>query len=197
MIQTIIIDLSEVIIAGLIGIEKELASLVNLSEEDFLEGLWTDSFWELMKGKISEDDYLSDVFEKNNWKADKRIFKETIRKNFHKEVEGMVGLIEKLSKKYKLILLSDHAKEWIDYIDKIHPFLNLFDKKYFSFQSGEIKREKRVFELLLKENNLLPVECLFIDDSYRNVKAAEGFGIYVLFFKGIEQLKVDFKLLKI
>ena len=83
MVQTIIFDLSEVLIAGLIGIEKELAPLVNLSEEDFLEGLWTDSFWELMKGKISEDEYLSDVFKRNKWEVDKNIFKKVIRKNFH------------------------------------------------------------------------------------------------------------------
>ena len=120
MITTIIFDLSEVLIAGLIGIEKELAPLVDLPEEKFLEGLWTDSFWQLMKGKISEDDYLSDVFERNNWNADKNIFKDIIRKNFHNEVEGMIKLIEELSEKYKLILLSDHAVEWIEYIELLN-----------------------------------------------------------------------------
>ena len=197
MITTIIFDLSEVLISGLIGIEKELAPLVNLPEDKFLKSLWTDSFKELMKGKISEDEYLNDVFEKNNWKADKEVFKKIIRKNFHNEVEGMIKLIEELNKKYKLVLLSDHAVEWIDYVDRIHPFLNLFDKKYFSFQTREIKREKRAFELLLKENSLSPTECLFVDDSKTNIKVAEEVGFYVLLFKGIEQLKEDFKLLNI
>ena len=109
----------------------------------------------------------------------------------------MIKLIEELNKKYKLVLLSDHAVEWIDYVDKIHPFLNLFDKKYYSFQSGEIKREKFAFELLLKENNLQASECLFIDDSKTNIKVAEEVGFYVLLFKGIEQLKENFKLLNI
>ena len=197
MITTIIFDLSEVLISGLIGIEKELAPLVNLPEDKFLKSLWTDSFKELMKGKISEDEYLNDVFEKNNWKADKEVFKKIIRKNFHNEVEGMIKLIEELNKKYKLVLLSDHAVEWIDYVDRIHPFLNLFDKKYFSFQTREIKREKRAFELLLKGNDLLASECIFIDDSFTNIKAAEEIGFYVLLFKGTEQLKEDFKLLNI
>ncbi len=197
MITTIIFDLSEVLISGLIGVEKELAPLVDLSKKTFLKKLWTDSFKELMQGRISEDEYLDDVFEKNNWKADKEIFKAIIRKNFHKEVEGMIELIEELKKNYKLILLSDHAKEWIEYIDKIHPFLSLFDKKYYSFQTGEIKREKRAFELLLKENNLSPDECLFIDDSQANVKVAEDLRIYALFFEDIEQLKRKLRLLNI
>ena len=189
MITTIIFDLSEVLISGLIGIEKELAPLVNLSEDNLLKGLWTDSFWQLMKGKISEDEYLSDVFERNKWNADKRTFKDIIRKNFHNEVEGMIKLVEKLSQNYRLILLSDHAKEWIEYIDKTHPFLILFDKKYFSFQSGEIKREKRAFELLLKENNLNPADCIFIDDSPANMTAAEEVGLNVVRFENLIQLK--------
>ena len=189
MITTIIFDLSEVLIFGLIGIEKELAPLVNLSEEIFLKQLWTDSFGELMKGKISEDEYLDDIFEKNNWKADKEIFRKIIRKNFHNEVEGMIGLIEELNRNYKLILLSDHAKEWIEYIDKIHPFLNLFDKKYFSFQTGEIKKEKRAFEFLLNGNKLLPAECVFIDDSPTNIKAAEEVGLKGVLFKSFDSLK--------
>lgn len=189
MITTIIFDLSEVLIAGLIGIEKELAPLVNLSEEDFLEGLWTDSFWELMKGKITEDEYLSDVFQRNNWKADKSVFKEIIRKNFHNEVEGMIDLIEELGKKTRLILLSDHAEEWVKYIDKIHPFLNLFYKKYFSFEFGEIKRERRAFQLLLEKNKLSAPECLFIDDSPANINAALDVGMNALQFKDVNQLK--------
>ena len=193
MITTIIFDLSEVLISGLIGIERELAPLLNLSENKFLKGLWTDSFKELMKGEIAEDEYLNDVFEKNNWKADKEVFKKIIRKNFHNEVEGMIKLIEELNKKYRLILLSDHAVEWIDYVDKIHPFLNLFDKKYFSFQTGEIKREKRAFELLLRDNNLQTSECLFIDDSLTNVRVAEELGLNVIRFESVQQLKEDIR----
>lgn len=189
MITTIIFDLSEVLIAGLIGVEKELAPLVNLSEEKFLEGLWTDSFWQLMKGEISEDEYLSDVLEKNSWCVDKNVFKKIIRENFHNEVEGMLELIGDLSKKYKLILLSDHAEEWVEYIDGIHPFLNLFYKKYFSFQLGEIKRERRAFEILLNENNLDASDCLFIDDSPANIKAAEESGVNGIRFTTLRHLE--------
>ena len=189
MITTIIFDLSEVLISGLIGIEKELAPLVNLSEDKFLRGLWTDSFKELLKGKISEDEYLNDIFERNKWETNKELFKAIVRKNFHNEVEGMIGLITELNKNCKLILLSDHAKEWIEYIDKIHPFLNLFDKKYFSFQSGEIKREKRAFELLLNENNLSAAECVFIDDSPTNIMVAKEVGLITIQFNGIVNLK--------
>jgi HAD superfamily hydrolase (TIGR01509 family) len=189
MITTIIFDLSEVLISGLIGIEKELAPLVNLSEDKFLGGLWTDSFKELLKGKISEDEYLNDIFERNKWETNKELFKAIVRKNFHNEVEGMIGLITELNKNCKLILLSDHAKEWIEYIDKIHPFLNLFDKKYFSFQSGEIKREKRAFELLLNENNLSPAECVFIDDNPTNIMVAKEVGLITIQFNGIVNLQ--------
>lgn len=191
MITTLIFDLSEVLIAGLLGIERELAPIVNLSKEEFLESLWTDSFWLLMKGKISEDEYLDDVFKRNNWKADKNVFKDIIRKNFHNEVEGMIELIKGLDKKYKLLLLSDHASEWVKYIEKIHPFLKLFHKKYFSFQLGEIKKERLAFELLLNENNLSPSECLFVDDSPANIKAAEEVGLKGILFKNVEQLKTN------
>lgn len=189
MIKTIIFDLSEVLIAGLIGVEKELAPLVNLSEEEFLEGLWTESFWDLMKGKISEDDYLSDVFKINCWKENRDTFKKVIRNNFNREEEGMVKLLGELSKNYDLYLLSDHAMEWVDYLDKIHPFLELFRKKYFSYQTGEIKREKRAFEILLEENGLAAPECLFIDDSPANINAAAEVGLNAVQYKNVDDIK--------
>ncbi len=197
MITTIIFDLSEVLIAGLIGIEKQLAQLVNLPEDEFLESLWTESFWLLMKGKISEDEYLLDVFEKNKWAADISVFKNVIRKNFHHKVEGMTELIERLNKDYQLILLSDHSAEWVKYIDSIHPFLKLFNKKYFSFQSGKIKRERQVFELLLNENKLSPAKCLFIDDSEANIMAAREAGLNVICFKNANQLKRELEAYKL
>lgn len=197
MITTIIFDLSEVLIAGLIGIEKQLAQLVNLPEDEFLESLWTESFWLLMKGKISEDEYLLDVFEKNKWAADISVFKNVIRKNFHHKVEGMTELIEWLNKDYQLILLSDHSAEWVKYIDSIHPFLKLFNKKYFSFQSGKIKRERQVFELLLNENKLSPAKCLFIDDSEANIMAAREAGLNVICFKNANQLKRELEAYKL
>lgn len=189
MIRTIIFDLSEVLIAGLIGIEKELAPLTGLPEDEFLEGMWTDSFWDLMKGKISEDEYLSDVFSINGWKENRNTFKKVIRNNFHREEDAVIELLRGLGKKYELYLLSDHAKEWVDYLNKIHPFLELFRKRYFSCYTGEIKREKRAFELLLKENKLDASECLFIDDSPANILAAEEVGLNAVQYKNIADLK--------
>ena len=83
-----------------------------------------------MKGKITEDKYLADVFKINNWKIDKNIFKDTIRKNFHNEVKGMIDLVEKLSKDYKLLLLSDHSDEWVKYINKVHPMDKVSDLSF-------------------------------------------------------------------
>ena len=105
----------------------------------------------------------------------------------------MIEVIEKLSKDYKLILLSDHAEEWVKYINEIHPFLNLFHKKYFSFQLGEIKREKKAFELLLRENNLKASDCLFIDDSPANIKAAQEVGLKGIQFISLRQLRKELK----
>ncbi|NNL15751.1 MAG: HAD-IA family hydrolase [Flavobacteriaceae bacterium] len=84
--------------------------------------------------------------------------------------------------KYKLILLSNTNElhmEWVKnqvpfYID----FKNCFDRFYLSHEINLRKPDRAIFEFVIQENNLVPSETLFIDDTKENTDAANQIGIH-------------------
>ncbi len=187
-ISTLIFDLSEVLIAGLLGIEKTLADRLELSEKDVLSAFGSFPLEQICRGRISEDVYLTRVIEKQQWSVPVDLLKRVIRQNLHLQVPGMIDLLHRLSVKYELVLLSDHAAEWVQYLQNIHPFLTLFDHQVYSFETGLLKLEAPTFERLLQTIGREPAECLFIDDNPHNVHTANTVGIAGIRFRATSQL---------
>ena len=193
MIHTIVFDLSEVLIAGLLGVEKVLSPLLHVPEETILPALGGAPMEELFRGKVSEEYYLSQVLQeqslhKHGWNTSIDTLKAVFRKNFEHRVSGMEEVLSKLGAKYELLLLSDHAREWIEHIREIHPFLEIFDHQVFSFETGQLKKEASTFHTMLQIINRKPEECLFVDDNPLNVKAAGEVRVISVEFEGTKQL---------
>jgi HAD superfamily hydrolase (TIGR01509 family) len=186
--KTILFDLSEVLIAGLIGVEKELASRLDRSEEEVLRNLGGERLYRLCCGLVTEDAYLQEIVEQQNWKLSTDEIKQVIRSNFEQPVRGMDAVLTSLGSHYELALLSDHAAEWTEYILKVHPFLQQFVKHFFSYQSGETKQDQGAFERVIEKLGREPDEVLFIDDNSDNVRAARQAGLRAILFENRDQL---------
>ena len=65
-------------------------------------------------------------------------------------------------------------------------FMPLFDGGIFSCRVHMIKPEKGIYELLCKQYDLDPAECVFIDDNAKNVEGARSVGITAIHFKDYE-----------
>lgn len=55
-----------------------------------------------------------------------------------------------------------------------------FKKAYYSCQVGMRKPDEKIFQLVMEENNLMPEETLFLDDSAVNVETADKLGMHVI-----------------
>lgn len=95
-----------------------------------------------------------------------------------------VALLELLSKKYRLFLLSNtnavHHQAFSNAMQAQHGFnifSRYFEKAYFSHDLGLRKPEPEIYKLVLKENNLNPYETVFIDDVPENLIPAQALGI--------------------
>jgi len=131
---------------------------------------------------IKEDEYW-DYFireSKTNLKRSdlKKIVREMIIPN-----GSMLVYTRKLGRHFRLFILSNHVREWIDFLERKYKFMNIFEKTYFSFNYGVSKPDLSFYQILLDENNLDPQECIFIDDSEKNVKKAQGLGMNGIVFK--------------
>ena len=77
---------------------------------------------------------------------------------------------------YKLYVLSNMSKEYIDYL-RTFPVFDNFDEQIVSCEVGIGKPDRRIYEYLLSHCELDPSETIFIDDRKDNVDAAEEVGI--------------------
>jgi len=189
----IIFDLSEVLIMGLLGIEKNLQTEINISCENILNCFNGSLLEEILSGKISEDEYLNKVVKRNNWEISTDKLKFFIRENFKNEIPGSIQIMKRLSENFKLVLLSDHAAEWVDYIKKIHSFFIFFERTYFSYEFGFTKKNSQIFNDVLSKLQTEPENCLFIDDNSSNIQNAIEVGIPSIHFKSAYQLFNDLK----
>lgn len=188
MIKNIIFDLSEVIISGYHGIENLIEENTDVSAKEFYKRKQEtmDVFFDAMRGKYSEDEYLDILLNETNWNITKKDLKKLIRKNLNVPVKGTLEIVKNLSEEYNLILLSDHIKEWMDYIFENNLELNIFKKKYFSYEYGKLKSDEGCFEYVLKDANINASETLFIDDYENNVEMAKRSKIAGILFKSAE-----------
>lgn len=199
MIKNIIFDLSEVIISGFHKTEEIIEKNTNIKAEEFLEKRKEveEIFLEAMRGNHTEDEYIEALIEHTNWNVNKEMIKKSVRQNLDVKVEGTIKIVEKLKEKYNLILLSDHIKEWIEYILSTNKDLEVFKHKYFSYEYGMLKEDEETFKYILEKEKILASETIFIDDSESNIEIASKNGIKGIVFKNARQLESELNKLRI
>ena len=109
-------------------------------------------------------------------------------------IEGSVDILESLHKKgVALYAITNWNQDKFRETKLNYPFLNLFRDIVVSGDEKLIKPDAAIFELCLKRNKLNAADCLFIDDSLKNVKGAEAVGMQAHHFTSPEKLRSDLK----
>lgn len=108
-------------------------------------------------------------------------------------IEKNIEIMKSLKGKYKLFVLSNFHYPAFDYIFKNWEFFKYFDGKVVSGHCKLLKPEKKIYELLCLTYSLKPNECVFIDDTKANIKAAEEFGINGIHLTDINILEEKLK----
>jgi len=190
-IKVVIFDLGEVLLRGLLGAEERIAPRIGWPPERVNKALHGAHLERLFRGEISEDRYIAAVLEETGWMISPQTFKALLRENFD-EIPGTRAIIKTLKEKFKIVVLSVHAREWIDYCRGIYGLDQVFsDGAFFSFEMAAMKPEREAFHAVLETLRKAPEEVLFIDDSEANVQAARQLGIHVIQFESAEKLKKD------
>jgi putative hydrolase of the HAD superfamily len=79
---------------------------------------------------------------------------------------------EQLKGKYKIGMLSNIGREWIDSFFSEHELHELFDEVVLSGEEGIVKPNPEIFELAAERLGVAPAECLMIDDIAENCDGA-------------------------
>jgi putative hydrolase of the HAD superfamily len=191
-VDTVIFDLADVCVRGLKGLEYVLSACTGIDPDKLSEALRGERLNAVFEGRISEHDYLKGVLKDINLKVPLFFIKPIIRRNF-REVRGTKYIIEGLkSNGYRIGLLSDHVKEWVEYIEAKHDFLQLFDTRCYSFDSRITKKHPESFRYALDRLEADPDKTLFVDDTPKNLEVAASAGIkHVHQFISADSLRKD------
>lgn len=113
---------------------------------------------------------------------------------------GNHELLLKLKGRYRTFLMSNindiHYNYIMNYLKRDFGFEgndHLFEKVYYSHLVGKRKPDAVFFQQILTENNLVPAETLFIDDSPQHLAAAQALGIQTYLMKAPDTLQKFFE----
>lgn len=120
---------------------------------------------------------------------------EMLGDSIHETVEILQGL--KKTGKYKLYALTNWSAETFPHALERFEFFKLFDGVLVSGEEKMRKPSPEFYQRLLNKFSIEPSRALFIDDSLRNVKAAEGVGIKSITFQSPDNLRMDLRALNI
>lgn len=81
------------------------------------------------------------------------------------------------SRGYQVLFLSNWSSHLRELAAKQLDFLPLLDGGVFSYEVKLIKPDQAIYQCIVDKYNLDPSECVFLDDSERNIIGAREFGL--------------------
>lgn len=122
-------------------------------------------------------------------------------KSYFADVKGIVSRndyaipwIQELKQRgYQVLYLSNFSrKAEVDCVDALD-FIPYTDGGILSHKEKVIKPMPEIYKLLIDRYNLVPDECVFLDDTERNLTGASEFGIHTILFENQEQARAELK----
>ncbi len=181
MIKNIIFDLGNIIIKC-----ANLSTMLNFTDnkeiaENLIKYIFKSEEWKLLDlGNITKEDAILKI-QNRVPKGYKSLIKEVIenRTKYLKINKETIEIAKKLKEKeYKIFVLSNMVTYTYEYF-KDNEFFNICDGIVISAYEHIKKPDEEIFKRILKRYNLIPEECLFIDDddTKESLKTANKLGI--------------------
>jgi putative hydrolase of the HAD superfamily len=156
-------------------------------DELFSQAKQTKLFDNLEKGLTDEVTFKDGLRLLSNVNFSDEVFEDAWNAMLLDFPKHRIELLQKVRNNYKTFLLSNTNEIHIPVFEHqlkqnygITDFSQLFDKLYYSCRVGMRKPDREIFELVIQENNLIPSETLFIDDSIQHIQGAQMLGLYTL-----------------
>ena len=187
-IRNIAFDLGGVVLA--LSYEKAIKMFEEIGLKDARQRLdafeQKGIFGDLESGRISTEDFRREL----SLLIGKELTMDDCYQAWHGYVDyvpkrNLEAILSLRSRGYKVCLLSNTNPFMMQWADKNfdgegHPIGYFFDTLYLSYECKVMKPRREIFEMMLKGQQALPEETLFVDDGPRNVEAAKALGMQTL-----------------
>lgn len=182
MIKNVIFDLGKVLINYDFSILNKKFSLdFNVSDFDFLFK-YSDM---LGAGKISKYQFADFIINRFQLTLEFKEFEEIWCSLFY-PIKEMEEFVLEVNNKYPVYIFSNTDEMHFPFLLEHYSFLKNFDKGLMlSYEIKALKPNRIAYERALGLFNLIPQECLFIDDKEENILAAREYGMQGIVHKDL------------
>lgn len=182
MIKAIIFDCF-----GVLYVDAKQSLLDTLPSEKATE--LADIYQQENYGLLDRDEYLQAVSTVSGLPVEKIQEFINTEHRFNRELGGYI--VAELRPKYKIGMLSNIGRDWVDdFFDK-HQIHNLFDAVVLSGEEGITKPHPRIYETAAERLGVQPYECVMIDDIEANCAGADAVGMKAIHYQTNEQMLND------
>ncbi len=174
MIRNIVFDLGNVLISFRPSEYLENKDYPEKTRNIILTDIFGSNEWlSLDNGDISTKDAINAISKKSTLKRAEitRIFN-TRTEIFHPIWNNIKVLPELKERGFKLYYISNFPADIYDEVKNAYSFFKFFEGGIISAEVKILKPNVRIFRVFLEKFNLVPEECLYIDDIEKNVKSA-------------------------
>lgn len=157
-------------------------SQFNLSRKKYIQSLFT--------GKITERNYWISTLTDAQASSFDPDFAINLAQKYQTYKLDMEALIQQLySLGYTLGIISTTHHEMIAYKRRRFNLDRYFKSIITSCDTGLVKPDPRIYQVALKTMKVEPEDCVFIDDTFKNVTAGAKLGIKSIQFFNCYQLR--------
>lgn len=179
-ISTIILDMYGVIIEESKG--NFIPYTYNHFEESEYERITRQFRVEKLFGKAGNGEINSDTFLSLLGFEDTGYHMRDYIENHLTLDDGFIPFAEKFAGQYEFVLLSNDVSEWSAYITEYHGLDKYFTHKIVSGDVKCRKPDRKIYEIALERIGKKPEECLFVDNTAKNLLVAQELGIVPVMF---------------
>jgi len=193
-IETVIFDLGKVLIDWE---PRRLFRKIFDDEEEmeyFLNNICT-SDWNVQqdKGRLIKDANALLISQFPKYKNQIEAFYGRWEEMLGGPIQPTVDILKELveSKKQRIYALTNWSAETFPIAIRDYDFLQWFEGILVSGDEKMIKPDLAIYDLICKRYNIDPTTAVFIDDSLKNIKGCEAYGMKGIHFKSGEQLRKE------
>lgn len=194
MIKNVIFDIGNVLIDfDWDGFIKRLFPNADSKTIEILnEAVWGGRRWDrLDAGDPPEQVFTNIISHAPEYEKELRLIFENVGDTLKKRNSTPGWLNEIKSRGYKIYYLSNYSHYVMGKNPEVLDFLPLMDGGIFSCDVKLIKPDPKIYETITEKYNLIPSECVFLDDLEANIKAAKNFGFHGIQFVTLKQAQED------
>ena len=134
-------------------------------------------FSKAQKGELTNESFLGYLGYHNPRETMEDYLKNylTLDEQFHEFAQAN-------SKRMDFCLLSNDVLEWSEFLTEYHGMNIYFKEKIVSGEIHLRKPDRKIFEYALEKLQCISKDCIFVDNSVKNLRVAEEMGMQTILF---------------